>query len=66
VARFLLTFGAAMLLLGLCWPWLSRRGFGRLPGDLRIERRGRTYFFPLTTTLILSAALTLLLRLTGR
>jgi hypothetical protein len=66
VLRFLLVFAAAVVVLGLLRPSLARWGLGRLPGDLRFERRGRTYYFPLTTTLLLSAALTLLLRLFGR
>ncbi len=48
--------------VGLVWvlapsiPWL-----GRLPGDIRIERKNFGFFFPLVTCLLLSAALTLVL-----
>jgi hypothetical protein len=35
--RTLITIGIAVLVTGLLWPWLSRLGLGRLPGDLRIQ-----------------------------
>jgi Protein of unknown function (DUF2905) len=53
---------AAVVLIGLLWPRLRRRGLGNLPGDVRIQRNGREYYFPVTTTLVLSALLTLLVR----
>jgi len=57
----LITAGIALLVLGLLWPWLSRLPFGRLPGDLRIEREGFTLFLPLATGLLLSAVVSLVL-----
>jgi hypothetical protein len=51
---------------GLLWPWLSRLGFGRLPGDIVIERENFTLYLPLMTGLIISAILSLLLWLFGR
>ncbi|HEX4857750.1 MAG TPA: DUF2905 domain-containing protein [Usitatibacteraceae bacterium] len=53
----------AVVLIGVLWPWLSRIGLGRLPGDLRLQRRGRTYYFPIASTLLLSLLLALLGRL---
>ena len=35
--RILIAIGAVILIVGLLWPWLSRLGLGRLPGDIRIE-----------------------------
>ena len=42
------------------WPWLAKLGLGRLPGDLRIEREGFGFYFPITTSLIVSIAVSLL------
>jgi hypothetical protein len=39
---------------------------GKLPGDLRIERPGFRFYFPLTTCLVLSAVLSLLAHLFSR
>ena len=43
-------------------PWLARFGLGRLPGDVTLRYRGRNYYLPFTTTILLSLALTLLAR----
>lgn len=52
--RILITLGVVLLLAGIFWPWLARLGLGRLPGDIRIERDGFGFYFPLTTGLIIS------------
>jgi len=39
MARFLIVLGLAILVAGLLWPYLSRIGLGRLPGDIVIEPR---------------------------
>jgi hypothetical protein len=52
--------------IGLLWPWLSRSGLGRLPGDIVIQRDNFTFYFPIVTALIISAVLSLILWLIGR
>lgn len=59
--RFLIIVGALLLALGLAWPWLARLGLGRLPGDIHIDREGWSFHFPLTTSILVSLALTLIL-----
>lgn len=59
--RFLITLGAVLVLAGLLWPWLARLPWGRLPGDIAIERDGFSFYFPLGTGLLVSALLSLLL-----
>jgi hypothetical protein len=36
VARFFITLGVLLVLVGLLWPWLQKLGLGRLPGDILI------------------------------
>ena len=52
--KWLLTLVIALLVLGALTPWLRRFGFGRLPGDITIERNGRQYAFPIGSTIMLS------------
>ncbi|MBA4142703.1 MAG: DUF2905 domain-containing protein [Nitrosospira sp.] len=59
--RLLILLGIVLLLSGLAWPWLSKLPFGRLPGDITIERENFSFYFPLTTGLLLSVVLSLLL-----
>jgi UDP-N-acetylmuramyl pentapeptide phosphotransferase/UDP-N-acetylglucosamine-1-phosphate transferase len=54
VLKWLLTLVIALLVMGAMTPWLRRLGFGRMPGDITIERDGRQYSFPIGSTIILS------------
>lgn len=58
--RLLVVIGLLLLVAGLLWPWLSRLPFGRLPGDIAIEREGFRFYFPLTTSIVVSLLLSLL------
>lgn len=60
MARTFIVLGVVFILLGLAWPWLARLGLGRLPGDMVIVRPGYRFYFPLTTSVIVSVVLTLL------
>jgi len=40
-------------------PWLSPAGLGRLPGDFHVQRGGSSFYFPLTTSLVVSVIVTL-------
>ena len=52
--KWLLTLAIALLVMGMLTPWLRRLGFGRLPGDITIERNGRQYAFPFGSTIMFS------------
>jgi hypothetical protein len=61
--KWVLVLVVGVLVITLLTPWLSRYGLGRLPGDITVRWRGRPLYLPITTTLLLSALLTLLGRL---
>ena len=61
-----LAIAVAILAIGLLWPHLSQIGLGRLPGDLVIERRNVTIYFPLMTCLLLSVLFSLVLWVVNR
>ena len=53
--------GAGLLLLGLL-AWSGALGwFGRLPGDVRIERDGLRVYLPIVSMLVVSVVLSLVL-----
>jgi hypothetical protein len=60
VPRFLITLGIILVVLGLLWPWLSKLGLGRLPGDIVVEREHSRFYFPITTSILISLILSLL------
>jgi hypothetical protein len=63
VLKWLLVLAVGVVVIALLTPWLSRYGLGRLPGDITVRWRGRLLYLPITTTLLLSALLTLIVRL---
>ena len=66
MARFLIVLGLAILVVGLLWPYLSKLGLGRLPGDIVIERENGTVYVPLATCVLLSLLLSLVLWVVNR
>jgi hypothetical protein len=59
--RLLIAIGLVILAVGLAWPWLSRLGLGNLPGDIRIERDGFVFYFPITTCVLVSLVLSVII-----
>ena len=56
----LIVVGAVIVLVDKL-PWL-----GRLPGDIYIERPSFTFFFPITTSVLVSVILSLVLYIVSR
>jgi hypothetical protein len=64
--RLLIVLGLLILLGGLLWPWLAKLPFGRLPGDIVVERENWRFYLPLGTMVAVSLILTLVLWLFRR
>ncbi len=64
--RFLIILGLTILVAGIAWPVLSKLPLGRLPGDFVIDRPGVKFYFPLATSLLISALVSALLWLLRR
>jgi hypothetical protein len=63
---FLVTLGVAIILVGLLVWSGGLSWFGRLPGDLRIERPTVRVYVPIVSMLLVSIGLSLLLYLINR
>jgi len=62
----LVVAGIALVVLGLLVLSGGLSWFGRLPGDIRIERGNVRFYFPLVSMLLVSLALTLVVNLLRR
>ena len=58
--RILVVLGVVLIVLGLVWPWVRRLPLFKLPGDIVIERPGFQFFFPITTMLVVSLAISII------
>ena len=61
MTRTLIILGLVLIAVGVAWPWISKLGLGRLPGDIVIRREGFTFYFPLTTSVIVSLVVSLVI-----
>jgi len=53
--------GLVVLPSGLVWPWMGKPPFGRLPGDILIDKPGFKFFMPITSMLLVSGLVSLIL-----
>ena len=62
VGKLVVVVGVITTLVGLVvWGGFLPKWLGRLPGDIRIERGGSAFYFPVVTCIVLSIVLSLLL-----
>jgi len=67
LGKMLILFGVVLALLGGLLLLADKIPFlGRLPGDIVIRREHRSFYFPLTTSIVISILLTLLFSLFSR
>lgn len=70
MARIFVGLGLLLLFMGLIFWFLSKLGSNislfRLPGDIYIRKENFTFYFPVTTFLLLSLILTLIANLIFR
>jgi hypothetical protein len=64
--RTLIVIGFTVLAAGVLWPWIAKLGLGRLPGDIRVQTGGGTFYFPVVTCLVISVVVSLVLWLLRR
>jgi Protein of unknown function (DUF2905) len=54
MVKWLVTLFVALVILSAATPFLRRFRLGKLPGDLQIPVRGRVYYIPFASTVLLS------------
>ena len=66
LGHLLIILGLALVVLGAILSFSDFFSFlrlGRLPGDIHIKRENFSFYFPITTSIVLSIILTLILYL---
>lgn len=68
VARYLILGGIILILLGGGVYLAAKFGIplGRLPGDIRIEGENGSFYFPITSSILVSVVLTILFNIISR
>jgi hypothetical protein len=68
IARYLMIGGVILFLIGGGVYLAVKFGIplGRLPGDVRIEGENGSFYFPVTSSIVVSIVFTLLINIIGR
>jgi len=68
IARYLMLAGIGLFLIGGGMFLAAKFGItlGRLPGDIRIEGQNGSFYFPVTSSILVSVILTILLNIVSR
>lgn len=67
LGKWIAGIGVALTMLGLLlWKFSGRIPLGRLPGDIYVQKPNFSFYFPLTTCILLSLILTLVMWLVRR
>jgi hypothetical protein len=64
--KALILGGICLVIAGLAWPFLSKLGLGRLPGDIAIQGESGGFYFPIMTCIIVSVVVSLIFWIAGR
>jgi hypothetical protein len=66
-AKLLILFGLILAAVGGLLLFIGNVPYiGKLPGDIYVQRKNFSFYFPLTTSILLSIVLTLLFSLFSR
>ena len=63
IGKFLIAAGVFTVVLGIVLMLVGRLPGGMLPGDIFIQRKSFTFFFPVVTSIVISIVLTVVLNL---
>lgn len=67
IGKFLILVGIIIIIVGVLLLMAGKIPYiGRLPGDIVIQKKNFTFYFPLATSILLSILITLVLWFLGR
>ena len=62
IGKFIFVIGLVVAAVGfILWKFGNRFPLGRLPGDIAIQKPGFSFYFPITTCIVISVILTLVM-----
>lgn len=67
IGKILIIFGVVLIVLGLFLTFFHKIPLlGKLPGDILVQKKNFTFYFPLATSILASVALSLIFWLLNR
>lgn len=59
--KLLIIIGILLIILGILWPFIQKIGIGQLPGDILVKKENFSFYFPITTCIIVSIVISLIM-----
>jgi hypothetical protein len=68
ISRYIIIAGVALIIIGAILFGLSKFNIpmGRLPGDIHVEGEHGSFYFPVTSSIVVSIVLTIILNVIAR
>lgn len=63
ISKYLMIIGVIVFLIGLIMQFIP---IGKLPGDIMIKKEHTTFYFPITTCIVISIVLSLFFYFIGK
>jgi len=61
MGKFLISIGSVLIIIGLLIHFGIKIPLGNLPGDIRIKKENFNFYFPITTSILISIVISLIL-----
>lgn len=61
MSKLLIIIGLLLIIIGLLWPYILKLNLFHLPGDIVVKKENFSFYFPITTSILLSIILSLLI-----
>ena len=59
--KIIITLGVLFIIIGIFFPYISKLGLGKLPGDIYFGSKNFKLFFPITTSILLSTLISVVI-----
>jgi hypothetical protein len=59
--KILIAAGIIIVVIGFLWPWISKLPFGKLPGDIVVDKPNFKFFFPITSMILISVVISFII-----
>ncbi|MSO14494.1 DUF2905 domain-containing protein [Rickettsiales endosymbiont of Trichoplax sp. H2] len=61
IQKLIIALGIAFIIIGILFPYISKIGLFKLPGDIYFESKNLKFFFPITTSILLSIIISIII-----
>lgn len=61
IQKLIIALGIAFIIIGILFPYISKIGFFKLPGDIYFGSKNLKFLFPITTSILLSVIISIII-----